>query len=154
VIEVKCEKVEKLLSNYLDNSLKEAHRNEVKEHLAKCRKCRENLNIMSKIDNLVKLKVKEKPSKEYWEDYWPRLEGRLDRTMTPQLSGNRRWTNLFIPRFSSAFSGILIALLILVNALLYMNIRQLTSLQSILNERQERMQKELSVYLTKFDKGL
>lgn len=149
-----CRNVERLLSSYLalnqsnldsglDNSLTDAYRDEVKEHLAKCENCKNYLDTITEIDNLVKLKVKEKPSKEYWENYWRRLESKLYRTVTARLSENRRLSNFFLPtRFSSAFSGVIIALLILVNGLLYINIQELKSSMMTI-AAQEKIENEL-----------
>lgn len=150
-----CRNVERLLSKYLDNSLDMSERQKLEMHLDVCTKCADNLKSMMKVDNLLKLKLKEKPTKEYFENYWTKLKSRLteypteNRTMVPRRFNDGRWSNLFTPRFSSAFSGILIVLLILVNGLLYVQIRQVTSLQTVLAERQEEMQKEISRYLTK-----
>lgn len=153
---MECEKVERLLSSYLDNPLKITYRDEIKEHLAKCQKCMNELNTMTKIDSLIKLKVKEKPSKEYWESYWGKLKPKLDRTMVPQQAENRRLRNLFFspPKFSSAFSGILIALLILMNGFLYMSIRELTSSIVTISRGEEEMQKQFIGCLTGLDKSL
>ncbi len=153
---MECKKVERLLSSYLDNSLKITYRDEIKEHLAKCQKCMNELNTMTKIDSLIKLKVKEKPSKEYWESYWGKLKSKLDRTMIPRLSeNNRRLFNLsFPPKFSSAFSGILIALLILMNGFLYMSIRELTSSIVTISKGEEKIQKQFIGCLTGLDKSV
>lgn len=144
-----CRKVERLLSDYLNNSLKDRYMDKIKQHLAQCERCTDTFNAMKKIDNLLKLKIKEKPHKEYWQNYWTKLEDRLDNNTTPQQVKNTRLLNPPLPKFSPAFSGILIALLILVNSLLYVKIQQITSLQSALNKQQEQMQKEISRYLTK-----
>jgi hypothetical protein len=146
-----CRRIERLLSAYIDSTLKADSMAQIKTHLAGCEKCSNELNAMMKVGQLLKLRTKETPSKEYFENYWSRLESKLDRTKALQPSKNRRRANLFIPKFSPAFSGILIALLILVNGFLYMNIQQLTLLQSALCERQEEMQKEIFRYLTKSD---
>ncbi len=125
----------------------------LRNHLDTCQKCAESLNTMAKIDNLIKLKVKEKPSKEYWESYWRKLESKLDRTMIPQLSENRRLFNFLIPsKFASAFSGILIALLILFNGFLYMRIQELTSSIITISKGEEEMQKQFSRFLTQLKK--
>ncbi|MCK4904883.1 zf-HC2 domain-containing protein [bacterium] len=164
---MECEKVQRLLSSYLDNSLKFTYTDSIKEHIAKCQKCMDELDTMTKIDNLLKLKVKEKPSEEYWENYWQKLESRLDRTATPRLSGYRRLFNRFIPKFAPfrdktpqisdgrlkanlsltgfafALNGILIALLIFLGGLLHIRTQEMEWLQSV----HEKTIEQISAYL-------
>lgn len=141
---MKCKKVERLLSSYLDNSLNIINRDEVKKHLAECQKCMDCLNTMTNIDNLIKLKIKEKPSQEYWESYWSKLESKLlDRTMVPQPSQNRRLFNRFIPKFAFALNGILIALLIFVSGLLHIRTQEVKLFQYL----HEEMQQQICKYL-------
>lgn len=131
-----CKKVKGLLSAYLDSSLKASVQDAVKEHLAKCGKCRDELNTMSKIDNLLKLKIKEKPSKEYWESYWLRLQDRLVHPTTYPA-------DVYMPRFTFAFNGFLIVALILLSSFLYMNTQQLRWLEYVQGE----IQRELGISL-------
>ncbi|MBU0534581.1 MAG: zf-HC2 domain-containing protein [Candidatus Omnitrophica bacterium] len=140
---MECEKVNRFLSGYLDNSLKVTYRNAIKEHLAKCHKCMDELNTMTKIDNLLKLKVREKPSKEYWENYWQKLESRLDRTATLRLSGVQSSFNRFISKFAFALNGILIALLIFLSGLLHIRTQQMEWLQYV----HEKTIEQISTYL-------
>ena len=136
---MECKKVERLLSSYLDNLLNIADRDEIKCHLAKCQKCMDCYYAMAKIDNLIKLKVKEKPSEEYWENYWGKLESKLlDRTMILQLSENRSSFNRFIPKFAFALNGILIALLIFVSGLLHIRPQEMKLFQYLHEEMQQQ----------------
>lgn len=154
-MKMKCSEVERLLSGYLGNlqgdapcgvsSLKAIHIKAIKEHLAECGRCSECFKIMTKVDNLVKLKVKEKPSSEYWENYWPKLENRL----IENLSKNIRPVSVFAPRFAFAFNGILVALLILLSGFLYINTQQIKSLQIIQDEMQEQIGRYLFHFGTK-----
>ena len=164
---MECEKVNRFLSSYLDNSLKTTYRNAIKEHLDRCHKCMDELNTMTKIDNLLKLKTEEKPSKEYWENYWQKLESRLDRTATPRLSGVQSSFGRFIPKFAPfrdktpqtsdgrlkanlsltgfafALNGILIALLIFLSSLLHIRTQEMEWLQSV----HEKTIEQISTYL-------
>ena len=140
---MKCKQVEKMLSSYLGNSLKVTYRDAIKEHLAECGKCMNCLNTMTKLDNLLKLKVKEKPSNEYWESYWSRLESKLTRTMPQQLSENGSSFNRFIPKFAFAFNGILIAVVIFLSGILYVHSQQIKLLQSV----QEETERQICRYL-------
>lgn len=143
---MECKKVERLLSDYLDNSLRVTDRDAIKEHLAKCRKCTDCYYAMAKIDGLIKLKAKEKPSKEYWESYWGKLESKLlDRTRTSQLSENRKLFNLFFtpPKFAFALNGILIALLIFVSGLLQIRTQEMKLFQSLHEEMQQQISRHL-----------
>ena len=155
---MECKKVEKLLSDYTDKSLRADILLEVEKHLAECPNCANYLNAMNKLNGLIKLKVKEKPAEGYFENYRARLESRLkghtgkEGIILRRLFNGRRRADIFIPRFSSAFSAVLILLMIFVNSLLYVQIRQIASIQSVLSERQYAIQKEMSRYLTKTDK--
>lgn len=144
-----CNKIEKLLSGYLDNSLNVTYRDEIKKHLAGCQKCMDNLNAMAQIDNLIKLKTKEKPSKEYWENYLPQLENKLNTVITKQLIEDRKLSNSFILKFAFVFNGVLIALLIFLGGLLYINTQQIKSLQLTQEEIQQEMSKTVFHLVTK-----
>jgi anti-sigma factor RsiW len=146
---MKCRKVKRLLSDYLDNSLKSKYTERMKQHLSQCSDCADTFNSMKKADKLLKLKIKEKPSEEYWENYLARLDNRLDKTIAFQEPKEEKRPNILIPKFSPAFSGVLIALLILINGILYIQIREISSLQTTLSKQQEYLQKEISRYLTK-----
>lgn len=144
-----CKKIEKMLSSYLDNSLNITDKDEIKKHLNQCQKCMDYLNTITKIDNLIKLKVKEKPSKEYWESYLPQLENKLNTVITKQLIEDRKLSNSFILKFAFAFNGVLIALLIFLGGLLYINTQQIKSLQLTQEEMQQEMSKTVFHLITK-----
>ena len=139
-----CERIERMLSDYLDNSLKASEKKEVEAHLAKCQKCMHYLETITKVDNLIKLKTKEEPSKKYWDSYWSRLKGKLERTpatLQPDSSPskNRNPFYLFVPRVSLALNMVLIALVILTAGFLYRNSQQLKSLRVAIIENREKM---------------
>ncbi|MDD5455306.1 MAG: zf-HC2 domain-containing protein [Candidatus Ratteibacteria bacterium] len=144
-----CRKVEKLLSRYLDNSLNESSLDEVKSHLDSCEKCMTEFNAMVKIDGLVKLKAKETPSKEYFENYWRRLEDKIDNGHIYSLSEQKRLFSPFLARF--AFNSILAALLIFLGGLLYIHSQQIKSLQFVQEETHKTMTRYLAHLRTKID---
>jgi hypothetical protein len=91
---------------------------EIKTHINTCDGCKEFLETMRQVDNLIKLKKKELPSEEYWRSYWSRLRARNRRMAVPQeeklLGGS------LFPRLRFAFE-ILAILLVAISAFLVAN---------------------------------
>jgi hypothetical protein len=150
---MKCDKVKRLLSDYLDNSLEESCKSEIKAHLGECRQCLDSFNTTKKVDNLLKLEQGEKPSEEYFENYWQKLRDKLQRKAALRLAeGKRRFGFFQLPRFSPAFSAVMIAALIFVNGFLYARVQELSSSVLALSKGEEEMQRQFSRFLTKAEK--
>ena len=135
---MKCGRVEKMLSSYLDDSLKVADTKKVETHLAECQKCASYLRTMTKVDDLIKLKAKEEPPKEYWDSYWPRMKGRLEGIELTSASGAKQEKLPihagFLPKLRLAMNSALVVLLILAGTLLYRNSREIKSLRTTIME--------------------
>jgi len=93
------------------------------------------------IDKLIKLKLEEKPPKEYFENYRHNLEGKLTEVAMPD-SGNGSYN--LLPRFSFVFNGVLLALLIFLGGLIYAQNQQIKSLQFTQEETENGIYKILS----------
>ncbi len=148
-MDLDCRKVNKLLSQYLDNSLDMDCRNKIKNHLKMCKLCMSELNSMGKIDGLIKLKAKETPSKEYFENYLRRLKNKFEGTVVSQNVGNREFKNPFFTKIAFAFNGILIVFLIFLGTLLYIHSQRIKSLEIAQEETQKLWCQYLSHLRTK-----
>jgi len=93
------------------------------------------------IDKLIKLKLEEKPPKEYFENYRRNLESKLAGVTAPgKINGSYN----LLPRFSFVFNGVLLALLIFLGGLIYAQNQQIKSLQFTQEETQNSIYKYLS----------
>jgi anti-sigma factor (TIGR02949 family) len=144
-----CRKVDKLLSQYLDNSLDVSCKDKIKSHLDGCKECMSEFNAMAKVDELIKLKAKETPSREYFKNYWQRLKSKLDKNDVQQLPKDRIFLNPFFTRVAFAFNGILIVFLIFLGSLLYVHSQRIRSLELVQEETQKVWYQYLSHLRTK-----
>jgi aspartate dehydrogenase len=87
---MKCKKVQKLLSDYLDGEVKEREKELLEAHLSECPHCRKELESYKKTEELIKLKVKEEPAPEFWEGCWPEFKAKLEKeNRVPQFIERR-----------------------------------------------------------------
>jgi hypothetical protein len=75
---MKCRKVEKLLSDYLDGEVKEKEKELIRAHLSECPACRKEFEFYKKSEELIRLKIKEEPLPGFWERCWPELKAKLE----------------------------------------------------------------------------
>ena len=75
---MRCRRVERLLSDYIDGCLSESQRIIIEEHLKGCSLCRASLKRLEDTLALIKIKAAESPSEAYWNRFWPRLRSRLE----------------------------------------------------------------------------
>jgi len=141
---MRCNKIKKLLSGYSDNSLDITVKDEVKKHLDECSDCADYFKNMAKIDNLIKLKIKEKPSKEYFAGYWDRLKNELEESVNLYPDESRQLLNFALPRLAVIFNGVLLATLIFLSGLFYTYTQRLQSLEFVQEETQKILYRHLS----------
>jgi hypothetical protein len=87
---MKCKKVQKLLSDYLDGKVKEREKELIEAHLSGCPDCRKELESYKKTEELIKLKVKEEPASEFWERCWSEFKAKLEKENRVPQSIERR----------------------------------------------------------------
>jgi len=96
---VRCNKVKKILSAYLDGELSERKAKQVKQHLVECSACTWELNSFQRIDELgrwmAEVSEPQLPG-DYWEGYLDNLHDRLEQAegyQQPDMAGffNRCW---------------------------------------------------------------
>ncbi|MDD5730562.1 MAG: zf-HC2 domain-containing protein [Candidatus Omnitrophica bacterium] len=75
---LKCFFIKRKLYDYLDNSLSETQRIGVKEHLARCRSCKEELNRMHGVIGLTRSKPSPVPSEDFWSKFNIELDEKLN----------------------------------------------------------------------------
>lgn len=99
-----------------------------------------------KIDELIKLKLKESPPKEYFENYSQRVRNKLDRAIIPQEVEEvkrERFLDSVFARAAFAFNVVLIVALVFLGALAYIHSQHIKTLQFV----QEESQKDVLRYL-------
>lgn len=73
------QKIKKLLFPYLEEELSEKEKESVEEHLKRCPECRQELEKIKKLEEIMgKMKLKN-PPKEAWQMYWLSVYNRLER---------------------------------------------------------------------------
>jgi anti-sigma factor RsiW len=100
---MKCDLPIELLNGYLDNELDDEQRARVETHLKACSACREELDVLQRIDRAVRDEVYEEPSSKFVFS--------LNRRVMEKVSIPRR-RNLF--RFAPVFVPVAAAFLILI----------------------------------------
>ncbi|MCX6355939.1 MAG: zf-HC2 domain-containing protein [Candidatus Aureabacteria bacterium] len=75
---MKCRKVKRLLSDYMDGFLDAESVGVLKEHFSRCSSCASDLKAMQRTRELISVKKAEYPPEAYWDGFWPRLRERLE----------------------------------------------------------------------------
>jgi hypothetical protein len=81
---MRCRKIRKLISDYIDDELGGNKRKLVEEHLKQCQGCGAFFKGLQATENVTRQKIAQEPSSAYWANYWPRLNEKIERT---KLSG-------------------------------------------------------------------
>jgi len=120
---MKCDKIKKLISGLLDQGISEALQQEIFEHIKKCPDCRSEYEELNSLDRIINTQSVKEPPKEYWDNYWMRLEKRFaEKSFKPRYSVFRRIKEIYFPFFPlpelrPVFGTVIIALLVLVSIL-------------------------------------
>ena len=72
-----CHRIPKMLLPYIDDALSDRNREGIEEHLKKCANCREELELLKRVGNLLAQKAKAERPKEYWQEFQDKLRYRL-----------------------------------------------------------------------------
>lgn len=76
---MRCKRVERSLSDYIDGALDAPARGAVERHLASCRDCASSLRRLERTVMLVKDSPMRRPPEGYWSEFTPRVMERLRR---------------------------------------------------------------------------
>ncbi len=117
---MKCSLPIELLSGYLDGELNKKQEAELKKHLKKCQRCRNELEELRQLDQYVKTLEIEEPSREFFFA--------LNRRVMQKI---KKKSKFFFFRFSQILVPVAVAALVLI---VLVNIHQPTRLVS-LNDR-------------------
>lgn len=138
-----CRRASKLLSNYLDENLKPNLQKELESHLEGCTTCSSELVSLQKVEKLLRLKVKEHPSAQYWESFWPRISKRLEGTKMPVVKKVRfgeLWEKLTYPFLVEPRVALNVAIVILLTfslILLHQRGKEINLLQARIDQAQK-----------------
>jgi len=83
---MKCEDVESVMIEYLDNTLEEAHRHEVEKHLETCERCLDELKDFQQILHTVDSTEMEQPDETLRINFYHMLHGEMNK----QVLQNRK----------------------------------------------------------------
>jgi predicted anti-sigma-YlaC factor YlaD len=73
------ERMNELISSYLDNELDEEGRRQVEEHIEKCPECRKEYGEMARFEEVMRKMTLKQPSKEAWQVYSESVYNRMER---------------------------------------------------------------------------
>ncbi len=73
------ERVNELISSYLDNELDEGQRREVEEHIERCPECRKEYGEMARFEEVMRKMSLKQPPKEAWQVYSESVYNRMER---------------------------------------------------------------------------
>ena len=105
---MRCERIEPLLSAYLDRELGEAERGIVEGHVDACSRCTQALDRLQRLQHLLRMI----PTEELHENLAPRIMARLSARVSPLdrvVTRVRAWGHRPVP---AAITGVLVVLLI------------------------------------------
>ncbi|MEI6634135.1 MAG: zf-HC2 domain-containing protein [Chlamydiota bacterium] len=126
---MRCHRIERLLSDYLDGVLAPARRAAVAAHLENCPSCAASLSRLERTCALVRggARVPD-PGDDYWTGFWPRMKEQLGRAEEPRPSPIERLRRLLFPgRLAGVFSPVpamVILALVCFNVLLLTQMRR------------------------------
>lgn len=70
---------DELLKKYLSNDVMEDERKRFQEHLASCRRCRQEVEQYDILEDIMKKMKLKDPEETMWEGYWASIYNRLER---------------------------------------------------------------------------
>ena len=74
---MKCHDVKEKLGAFFDGELSREEENEIKQHLAKCRQCQAELQILKRISDFSRQDYISQPDKKYWASLPDRITAQL-----------------------------------------------------------------------------
>jgi HEAT repeat protein len=105
---MRCEDVEKMIINYLDNNLTGDERTEIEKHIEKCEKCFDDINETQKILNSIDSSEMEFPDESLKINFYHMLHGEIKRnesgTVTKKNSQPSFWLKSNILRVAAGFA--------------------------------------------------
>ncbi len=104
---MKCLKIRTFFGPYLDNELPVHQTQEVEQHLESCNECREEMEVMRKVEHLCKAGEPPAMADEYFNLFTARLHQRILSEGIKRERSFSLWSPLF-NRFALAFSIVLL----------------------------------------------
>lgn len=86
---MKCKKIEKWISDLIDEELSERKRREVEDHLQKCSLCRAYQERLERIQTTVKEVDSSQVPPDYWEEFPSRIKERISASRPRQRERRR-----------------------------------------------------------------
>ena len=86
---MKCKKLRKIYSKYIDGQLSKRENRSVEEHIRDCPNCAAEVNSLEKMRSLLQTSAQVEVSDEYWDTYWTRLEKKLPDEPSPVTLASR-----------------------------------------------------------------
>ncbi len=105
---MKCEEVEKLMIDYLDNTLEQGLRQKIEKHLEICERCLDELKDSQKVLNLISKDEMVKPEDSLRINFYHMLHSQIKKSEESKTSSFRKplapWYNLSRYRFAAGLA--------------------------------------------------
>ena len=123
---MKCEKIEKWISDHLDGNLQEKKKRTLESHLKRCPSCRAYARNLEKIQEEARILASREVSSSYRQEFAARLKAKIS-----ALPPEKRKAAPLAWRWKWAWAGAAIILVIAVGIFLYFNSALIKSPQEI-----------------------
>jgi hypothetical protein len=118
-----CRKVERLLSHYIDGQTNAAVQSAIDDHLTGCASCSAAYECLKRTMALTEAGGTVLPPESYWEQFWPRLQERIETEAAARDIGRAGLRDLLSPRRTAIsfapVAAMMITALIMVNVFLH-----------------------------------
>ena len=121
---MKCEKIEKWISDHMDGRLREEKEKSLERHLKKCPSCKAYARNLERIQEEAKILASQEVSSSYKQEFTSRLKAKIS-ALPPEL----RKAAPLARRWKWAWAGVSFILVIAVGIFLYFNFAQIKSPQ-------------------------
>jgi len=123
---MKCEKIEKWISDHLDGKRQEEKERMLESHLKKCPSCRDYARNLEKIQEETRILASQEVPSSYRQEFTVRLRAKIS-----ALPPEKRKAAPLVWRWKWAWAGVSFILVIAVGIFLYFNFAQIKSPQEI-----------------------
>ena len=124
---MECQKIRKLIPVFIEESLGQRENQLVKDHLAICRDCREELRLLQKSWDLLLDWKDEEPAPGYISRFWTKIA-----TDVPWYERALSGAANFLPRWKFAYQWVAVVVVIVIGALVFSNYIRLQGENAVL----------------------
>ena len=107
---MKCKSAEQLLLDYIEGTLSSGQMDRLELHLASCSHCQQELQAFEKTIHLASSLPIKYPSPEAWENFWPRLQAKIEQNPPVEKDRILLWLRAYRWKIASVVCFLVILL--------------------------------------------